>query len=90
MKKQIEINKISLKLFYAKEKDYHNIDIILNSMEKENIILSWSMDDKKEYEISYLEHDNIDRRFILDIIENINKNLGFKTVTYKEKATLIF
>lgn len=87
MKKQIEINKISLKLFYAKEKDYHNIDIILNSMEKENIILSWSMDDKKEYEISYLDHDYKD--FILDTIES-NKKLGFKIVTYKEKATLNF
>ena len=88
MKKQIEINKISLSLFYAEEKDYKDINTILNAMEKENIILSWSLDNK-EYDISYLEHDNIDRRFILDIIKNINENLGFKTVTYKEKATLI-
>lgn len=87
MKKQIQVNKIDLKLFYAGTKDYHNLDIILNDMEKENIILSWS-ENNKEYEITYL--DNMDKKFILDIIESINKNLGFKTVTYKEKATLIF
>lgn len=88
MRKDIEINKISLKLFYEDENDYNNINFILDSMEKENMILSWSIDDNKEYEISYL--DNTDRKFILDIIRGINKNLGFKTVTYKEKATLIF
>lgn len=87
MKKQIQVNKIDLKLFYAGKEDYHNLDIILNDMEKENIILSWS-ENNKEYEITYL--DNMDKKFILDIIESINKNLGFKTVTYKEKATLIF
>ncbi len=87
MKKQIEVNKINLNVFYAGKEDYNKINIILNDMEKENIILSWSIDNK-EYEITYL--DNMDKKFILDIIESINKNLGFKTVTYKEKATLIF
>ena len=32
MKKEIEINKIDLKVFYAEEKDYNNINILLNAM----------------------------------------------------------
>ena len=88
MKKEIEINKIDLKVFYAKEEDYNNINILLNAMEKQNMILSWSINNEKEYEISYLNHD--DRSFILDNIETLNENLGFRITTYKEKGLVIY
>ena len=88
MKKQIEINKIDLKVFYAEEEDYNNINILLNAMENENIILSWSINNEKEYEISYLNHN--DKIFILDNIETLNENLGFKMTTYKEKGFLTY
>lgn len=102
MKKQIEINKISLSLFYAKEKHYENINAILNAMENDEIILSWNLDNNKEYDISYLNSNNKD--FILELIEKANKvtfqgckpielekcEVGMKITTYKEKATLIF
>ena len=101
MKKQIEINKISLTLFYAKEKHYENINAILNAMENDEIILSWNLNDNKEYEISYLYSK--DKDFILELIEKANKvkfqgctpielkecEVGMKYITYKEKATLI-
>ena len=88
MKKEIEINKIDLKVFYAEEKDYNNINILLNAMEKQNMILSWSINNEKEYEISYLNYD--DRAFILDNLKTLNENLGFKMVTYKEKGLLTY
>jgi hypothetical protein len=88
MKKEIEINKIDLKVFYAEEKDYNNINILLNAMEEQNIILSWTVNNEKEYSISYLNHD--DKIFILDNIETLNENLGFKMATYKEKGLLTY
>lgn len=88
MKKEIEINKIDLKVFYAEEKDYNNINILLNAMEKQNMILSWSINNEKEYEISYLNHD--DRTFILDNLKTLNENLGFRTTCYKEKGLLTY
>lgn len=88
MKKEIEINKIDLKVFYAEEKDYNNINILLNAMEEQNIILSWTVNNDNEYEISYLNHN--DKMFILDNIETLNENLGFKMVTYKEKGLLTY
>lgn len=88
MKKEIDINKINLKVFYAEEVDYHKINTLLNAMEEENIILSWCMDDNKEYEISYLNHN--DKIFILDNIETLNENLGFKMTSYKEKGFLTY
>ena len=88
MKKQIEINKIDLKVFYAEEKDYHKINTILNAMEEENIILSWNINNEKEYEISYL--NNRDKIFILDNIETLNEKLGFKMTSYKEKGLLTY
>lgn len=102
MKKQIEINKISLSLFYAKEKHYKNINAILDSLENGDIILSWNLNDDKEYDISYLNSN--DKDFILELIEKANKvvfqgckpielkkcEVGMKYITYKEKATLIF
>ena len=87
-KKEIEINKIDLTVFYAEEKDYHEINTILNAMEEENIILSWNINNEKEYEISYLNHD--DKIFILDNIETLNENLGFKMTSYKEKGLLTY
>ena len=33
MRKEVEINKINLKVFYAEEVDYHKINILLNAME---------------------------------------------------------
>lgn len=88
MKKEININKIDLKVFYAEEKDYKAINSLLNAMEEENIILSWNINNKKEYEISYLNHN--DKIFILDNIETLNENLGFKMTTYKEKGFLTY
>ena len=88
MKKEIEVNKIDLKVFYAEEKDYHEINTILNAMEEENIILSWNINNEKEYEISYLNHN--DKIFILDNIETLNENLGFKMTSYKEKGLLTY
>lgn len=88
MKKEININKIDLKVFYAEEKDYNNINTILNAMEEENIILSWNINNKKEYEISYLNHN--DKIFILDNIETLNEKLGFKMTSYKEKGLLTY
>ena len=88
MKKEIEINKIDLKVFYAEEKDYKDINTILNAMEEENIILSWNINNEKEYEISYLNHN--DKIFILDNIETLNENLGFKMTSYKEKGLLTY
>jgi len=88
MKKEIEINKIDLKVFYAEEKDYNNINILLNAMEEQNIILSWTVNNEKEYNISYLNHD--DKIFILDNIETLNENLGFKMASYKEKGILTY
>ena len=88
MKKEIDINKIDLKVFYAEEKDYHEINTILNAMEEENIILSWNINNEKEYEISYLNHN--DKIFILDNIETLNENLGFKMTSYKEKGLLTY
>ena len=88
MKKEVEINKIDLKVFYAEEEDYNNINILLNAMENENIILSWSINNEKEYEISYLNHN--DKIFILDNIETLNENLGFKMTSYKEKGFLTY
>ncbi len=88
MKKEININKIDLKVFYAEEKDYKNINTILNAMEEENIILSWNINNEKEYEISYLNHN--DKIFILDNIETLNENLGFKMTSYKEKGLLTY
>ena len=88
MKKEIEVNKIDLKVFYAEEKDYKAINTILNAMEEENIILSWNINNEKEYEISYLNHD--DKIFILDNIETLNENLGFKMTSYKEKGFLTY
>ena len=88
MKKEIEINKIDLTVFYAEEKDYHEINTILNAMEEENIILSWNINNEKEYEISYLNHN--DKIFILDNIETLNENLGFKMTSYKEKGFLTY
>lgn len=88
MKKEININKIDLKVFYAEEKDYHEINTILNAMEEENIILSWNINNEKEYEISYLNHN--DKIFILDNIETLNENLGFKMTSYKEKGLLTY
>ena len=85
MRKEIEVNKINLKVFYAKEKDYSKINSLLNAMEEENIILSWNIDHNNEYDISYLDHNNKD--FILDTIES-NKKLGFKMISYKEKGIL--
>ena len=32
MKKEIEVNKIDLTVFYAEEKDYHEINTILNAI----------------------------------------------------------
>mgnify|MGYP006986274627 CR=1 FL=1 len=87
-KKEIEINKIDLKVFYAEEKDYKNINTILNAMEEENIILSWNINNEKEYEISYL--NNRDKIFILDNIETLNENLGFKMTSYKEKGLVTY
>lgn len=87
-KKEVEINKIDLKVFYAEEKDYNNINILLNAMEEQNIILSWTVNNEKEYEISYLNHN--DKVFILDNIETLNENLGFKMATYKEKGLLTY
>lgn len=88
MKKEININKIDLKVFYAEEKDYKDINAILNAMEEENIILSWNINNEKEYEISYLNHN--DKIFILDNIETLNENLGFKMTSYKEKGLLTY
>ena len=88
MKKEININKIDLKVFYAEEKDYNNINILLNALEEENIILSWNINNEKEYEISYL--NNRDKIFILDNIETLNENLGFKMTSYKEKGLLTY
>lgn len=88
MKKEININKIDLKVFYAEEKDYKAINSLLNAMEEENIILSWNINNKKEYEISYLNHN--DKIFILDNIETLNENLGFKMTSYKEKGFLTY
>ena len=88
MKKEININKIDLKVFYAEEKDYHEINTILNAMEEENIILSWNINNEKEYEISYLNHN--DKIFILDNIETLNEKLGFKMTSYKEKGFLTY
>ena len=88
MKKEININKIDLKVFYAEEKDYHEINTILNAMEEENIILSWNINNEKEYEISYLNHN--DKIFILDNIETLNENLGFRMTSYKEKGFLTY
>lgn len=88
MRKEVEINKIDLKVFYAEEKDYNNINILLNAMEKQNMILSWSVNNEKEYEISYLNHD--DRIFILDNLKTLNENLGFKMTSYKEKGLLTY
>ena len=88
MKKEIEINKIDLKVFYAEEKDYKDINTILNAMEEENIILSWNINNEKEYEISYLNHN--DKIFILDNIETLNENLGFRMTSYKEKGFLTY
>ena len=88
MKKEININKIDLKVFYAEEKDYHEINTILNAMEEENIILSWNINNEKEYEISYLNHN--DKIFILDNIETLNENLGFKMTSDKEKGLLTY
>lgn len=87
-KKEVEINKIDLKVFYAEEKDYNNINILLNAMEEQNIILSWTVNNDNEYEISYLNHN--DKIFILDNIETLNENLGFKMATYKEKGLLTY
>ena len=88
MKKEININKIDLKVFYAEEKDYNNINILLNALEEENIILSWNINNEKEYEISYL--NNRYKIFILDNIETLNENLGFKMTSYKEKGLLTY
>lgn len=88
MKKEIEVNKIDLTVFYAEEKDYHEINTILNAMEEENIILSWNINNEKEYEISYLNHN--DKIFILDNIETLNENLGFRMTSYKEKGFLTY
>ena len=88
MKKEININKIDLKVFYAEKKDYHEINTILNAMEEENIILSWNINNEKEYEISYLNHN--DKIFILDNIETLNENLGFRMTSYKEKGFLTY
>lgn len=88
MKKEIEVNKIDLKVFYAEEKDYKAINTILNAMEEENIILSWNINNEKEYEISYLNHN--DKIFILDNIETLNENLGFRMTSYKEKGFLTY
>lgn len=88
MKKEIEINKMDLKVFYAEEVDYHKINTLLNAMEEENIILSWNINNENEYEISYLNHN--DKIFILDNIETLNENLGFKMTTYKEKGFLTY
>ena len=88
MKKEIDINKINLKVFYAEEVDYHKINTLLNAMGEENIILSWCIDDNKQYEISYLNHN--DKIFILDNIETLNENLGFKMTSYKEKGFLTY
>ena len=88
MKKEININKIDLKVFYAEEKDYHKINTVLNAMEEENIILSWNINNEKEYEISYL--NNRDKIFILDNIETLNENLGFKMTSYKEKGLVTY
>ena len=88
MKKEININKIDLKVFYAEEKDYNNINILLNALENENIILSWNINDNNEYEISYLNHN--DKIFILDNIETLNEKLGFKMTSYKEKGFLTY
>ena len=88
MKKEIEINKIDLTVFYAEEKDYKAINTILNAMEEENIILSWNINNEKEYEISYLNHN--DKIFILDNIETLNENLGFRMTSYKEKGFLTY
>ena len=88
MKKEIEVNKIDLTVFYAEEKDYKNINTILNAMEEENIILSWNINNEKEYEISYLNHN--DKIFILDNIETLNENLGFRMTSYKEKGFLTY
>lgn len=87
-KKEVEINKIDLKVFYAEEKDYNNINILLNAMEEQNIILSWTVNNDNEYEISYLNHN--DKIFILDNIETLNENLGFKMASYKEKGLLTY
>ena len=88
MKKEIEINKIDLKVFYAEEKDYNNINILLNAMEEQNMILSWTVNNEKEYEISYLNYN--DRTFILDNLKTLNENLGFKMASYKEKGFLTY
>ena len=88
MKKEIEVNKIDLTVFYAEEKDYHEINTILNAMEEENIILSWNINNEKEYEISYLNHN--DKIFILDNIETLNENLSFRMTSYKEKGFLTY
>lgn len=88
MRKEVEINKIDLKVFYAEEKDYKAINTLLNAMEEENIILSWYINDNNEYEISYLNHN--DKIFILDNIETLNENLGFKMTSYKEKGFLTY
>ena len=40
-------------------------------MEEQNIILSWTVNNEKEYNISYLNHD--DKIFILDNIETLNE-----------------
>ena len=87
-KKEVEINKIDLKVFYAEEKDYNNINILLNAMEEQNIILSWTINNEKEYSISYLNHN--DKIFILDNIETLNENLGFKMASYKERGLLTY
>ena len=87
-KKEVEINKIDLKVFYAEEKDYNNINILLNAMKEQNMILSWTVNNEKEYEISYLNYDN--RTFILDNLKTLNENLGFRLTNYKEKGLLTY
>ena len=88
MKKEININKIDLKVFYAEEKDYNNINILLNALEEHNIVLSWNINNENEYEISYLNHN--DKIFILDNIETLNENLSFRMTSYKEKGFLTY
>ena len=101
MKKEVEINKMDIKVFYAKDKHYKNIDFILENMERANLILGWTRNNDT-YEISYLYHD--DKDFILECIEKVNRvefqgckpiekeksEVGLRMTSYKEKATLIF
>lgn len=88
MKKEVEINKIDLKVFYGDEEDYKTIYIILNAMEEENIILSWYKDNDI-YEISYLNHDY--KNVILENIKTLaNEKLGYRTTCYKERGILTY